>query len=140
MDSQNTFIPLDLGFDTRADEMPDSFKIITAVRIRPLSADEDKSDCGIIASTPAPGEVVVLDPAFFTRASQNDKERKKHERSFCFDFSFCSGGSDGTDLMATQEDIYDSVGKPMLSYVMKGQNCTLFAYGMKVVLVLTKIK
>ena len=56
MASQTSFAPVESG-----DELSDSYRIVTAVRIRPLSEEEIQSNTDIIASTPAPGEIVLTD-------------------------------------------------------------------------------
>ena len=110
------------------DELTDTYRIITAVRIRPLSSEESLSNAVVIATTPTPGEVILTDPVYFTYSRQTERDMKACERRFNFDFSYCSDERcDG--IVSTQKDIYDTIGKPMLCYIMKGQNCTLFAYG-----------
>lgn len=50
--------------------------------------------------------------------------------NFAYDYSFWS--FDSTDPVApfmSQENIYDSVAKPLLNYSFEGYNTCLFAYG-----------
>jgi hypothetical protein len=104
-------------------------RITTAVRIRPLSSNEEAKGARIIASTDAnSGEIVLLNPVFFESSNQTEKLRKLEERRYACDFPLWSVDSTHPDFMG-QEDVYTQVGKPIVTSVLEGLNCSLFAYG-----------
>lgn len=108
--------------------------ILTAVRIRPLNTREIGSNSRIIVSNPGfmSQGIQIINPIFFKSSNQTEKLRKLEERGFSFDHTFWSlDGGNGVDKdeYASQEDIYDRIGKPIIQHAMSGFNCSLFAYG-----------
>jgi len=101
-------------------------RVITAVRVRPLSQTESKGRA--IVGLPEPGRpeegsVVVLDPLFFGSVERASQERKFFERRFNFDYSF--GGDQG----ANQVLVYQQLGQPLIKHLLNGINCSVLAYG-----------
>jgi len=51
----------------------------------------------------------------------NDSLKKKKPITYTYDFSY--------DTDSTQEKIYNECAKPVIDFLLKGFNCTIFAYG-----------
>lgn len=108
--------------------------ILTAVRIRPLNTREIGSNSRIIVSNPGfqSQGIQIINPIFFKSSNQTDKLRKLEERGFSFDHTFWSlAGGNGVDKdeYASQEEIYNRIGKPIIQHALAGFNSSLFAYG-----------
>jgi hypothetical protein len=99
-------------------------RVMTAVRVRPLSQTESKGR-GIVAlpepGRPEEGSVVVLDPLFFGSSERASQERKFFERRFNFDYSF--------GQQSDQELLFQSLGQPLIKHLLNGINCSVLAYG-----------
>lgn len=84
--------------------------IRVAVRCRPLSTKEkNNGEVSYVKISPSNGEVVLVNPA------------NQEEHPFAFDLVF------GED--SRQEEVWNSVGSPVLSKAISGYNSTIFAYG-----------
>lgn len=108
--------------------------ILTAVRIRPLNTREVGAHSRVVLSSPGfmSQGIQILNPVFFKSSTQTDKLRKLEEREFSFDHTFWSlEGGNGVDFdeYATQQDIYEKIGKPIIENALAGFNSSLFAYG-----------
>jgi hypothetical protein len=108
--------------------------ILTAVRIRPLNTREVGSNSRVVVSSPGfmSQSIQIINPIFFKSSTQTEKLRKLEERGFSFDHTFWSlDGEHGVDNdeYASQEDIYEKIGKPIIQNAMSGFNSSLFAYG-----------
>lgn len=79
-----------------------SNRVQVAVRLRPMSTYDRNTEQAIFVE---PGNCIALG---------RDRERK-----FFYDFVFTEG----------QEQVFDSIGKPMLADAFEGYNVCLFAYG-----------
>ena len=120
-------------------------RVITAVRVRPMSAEEES--CGsrsIVSIDFDKSEVVVLNPVFYTSSNQSEKLRKLEERAFACDCPFWSMDDTHPDYSG-QSDIFEKIGtaqafvlissnlsyigKPIVEHAYQGMNCSLFAYG-----------
>ena len=104
-------------------------RIITAVRIRPLNEKEIKTGCQTVVSIEnrpeEPGAIVIIDPTYFTKKEGSD--RRPYERQFTYDYSFWSVSPQAN--FATQLDIFQQVGAPLIEHCMNGLNCSILAYG-----------
>ncbi len=98
-------------------------RIVTAVRVRPMSIRElkDRSRPIILVDEDEgkSSEVVLLDPTFFSR--KRDYERSFYERVFRYDHNFLPE--------STQEEVFDAIGKPLLRHSFDGYNSSLVVYG-----------
>jgi hypothetical protein len=122
---------------------------ITAVRIRPLSSIEARameSKKRIVTTVSNSCQVVLLDPCYFENPDNNNsaagtspisspspsRERKINERKFQFDYCFnsLSRESDPRSECVNQQQIYETIGAPLIENVINGYNCSLFAYGL----------
>lgn len=102
-------------------------RVLTAVRVRPISQIETKSASRQIVTIPDPkrpeeGSILVCDPLFFN-SERTTQERKFFERKFNFDFSF--QGSESPN----QELIFKKLGEPIIMNTLNGVNCSILAYG-----------
>lgn len=93
-------------------------RIVTAIRVRPVSASEGKEKLVVKYE----GDRGISISEIFSSSSI------KNDRHFCFDYNFWSVTQDHSEF-AGQEEVYQSIGKPIVEACMKGLNCTLFAYG-----------
>ena len=103
--------------------------MITAVRVRPLNEREIQQGCEVVVSvnkenTGDPGTLIVLDPTYFSKKAA---DKKQYERRFTYDYSFWSVSPQAN--FATQLDIFQQVGAPLIGHCMNGINCSILAYG-----------
>lgn len=107
-------------------------KVVTAVRVRPLSNSETERGSPIVVAIDQNlGEVTLIDPIHFECKSPNasvSKDRSVDERHFNYDFSFWSVSKHDKHF-ADQKFVYESVGKPIVKNCIDGYNSSLFAYG-----------
>lgn len=115
-------------------------RIQVAVRVRPISASEKALDSRLIVSTDTPsGEVTLLNPVFYEFKNQTEQLKKSEERKFYFDYSFSSLLDDNNRHYSNQQDIFEAIGKPMIKNCITGFNCSLFAYGVYTLLLITLV-
>eukprot|EP00040_Diaphanoeca_grandis_P003752 m.25773 g.25773 ORF g.25773 m.25773 type:complete len:967 (+) comp15168_c0_seq1:182-3082(+) len=102
-------------------------KIVVAVRVRPLNGREKAYGNHMGASiVRMDGKRTDLlgDP----KASGSDRAKQKSDRSFTYDYSFCSLRSTDKNY-AEQEYVYKSIGVGLLDNAFNGFNACIFAYG-----------
>lgn len=109
-------------------------RVVTAVRIRPLSSSEEGYKNRIVSYVGCnPGQVILLDPCYYEKPdsprADRERDRRINERSFQFDYSFNSLNHSDECNDSTQVGIYEQIGKPLIENVFDGYNCSLFAYG-----------
>ena len=104
-------------------------KVVTAVRVRPISDQELSCNCKVIIVPDAkePG-MCIVDPIFYS-ADKKEAERRAYERHFKYDYFFWSANSSENVEFATQQVVFDSCGKPLVGHCISGFNCALLAYG-----------
>ena len=83
-----------------------------AVRCRPVNGEERKS---------GQPSVVTCDPEAKTIQLSYGPAGKKTLKSFTFDKVF--------GMYSRQEEVFDSIVRPIVYEVLEGFNCTIFAYG-----------
>eukprot|EP00047_Mylnosiga_fluctuans_P014946 m.42262 g.42262 ORF g.42262 m.42262 type:complete len:1372 (-) comp5713_c0_seq1:634-4749(-) len=89
--------------------------VIVAVRVRPFNERELRLGC-----------IPVIQMRDNKTYIHNEEKGKSHD--FAYDASFSSQNpSDPT--YATQEHIYNTIGKPLVDRTLEGYNCCMFAYG-----------
>ena len=105
-------------------------KIITCVRVRPLSDIERNSNCNIIMipEQNEPG-LCLIDPLFFSAEKMENIERKAYERHFKYDYFFWSTNNLYNVDFATQERVFEKCAKPLVGHCIAGFNCSILAYG-----------
>ena len=97
-------------------------RILTAVRVRPLSSAE------IAAGAK---DVVRCDESLGIGISEIfNTSRVTNERFFKFDYDFYSANEEHP-LYSSQSDIFQKIGRPIVDGCLDGINCALFAYGLK---------
>ena len=104
-------------------------KIITAVRVRPISDQELSNNCRVIMvpDSKEPG-MCIVDPIFYS-ADKKDTERRAYERHFKYDHFFWSANINESVVFATQQIVFDTCAKPLVGHCVSGYNCALLAYG-----------
>lgn len=85
-------------------------RIKVAMRCRPLISREEKAQ-EIIYIDKTRNEVIIRDP----------EDKKKKPVVFTYDFVY--------DKSSSQEHIYKECAEPIIEFLLKGFNCTIFAYG-----------
>jgi hypothetical protein len=107
----------------------DSNRILTAVRVRPLSSAEANTGKKVILSLGnREGDVNIINPNFLN-SNHSEKEKQLHERQFSYDYLFWSIPKINSSRYSGQVEIYEKVGKPIIRNCLAGLNCSLFAYG-----------
>jgi kinesin family protein 1 len=108
-----------------------SSRVLTAVRIRPLSTSEKLKNYQIIVSVNPEnkGSLNILDPAIFKKNIENklDIDKKMYERNFKYDHSFWSASD--FYYFASQLDVYKACGEPLVAHCLAGLNCCILAFG-----------
>lgn len=92
----------------------ESTNIKVAVRCRPLSAEEKKIDNTLAVLCNSEKSSVTVNTTTSNAA-------KKTSRSLEFDRIF--------GIYSTQQEVYETVVKPIVNEAINGFNCTVFAYG-----------
>jgi kinesin family protein 1 len=110
--------------------------VLTAVRVRPMFADERKAGCRFIVSING-NQTVLTDPAGLKQAPSTSpvaltvsshSRRKVWRDKFTFDYSYWSSDPNHPQY-ASQRQLYHDLGTHMLDNAWHGYNCSLFAYG-----------
>jgi kinesin family member 11 len=83
-----------------------------AVRCRPVNADERKSGQPSVVTCNAENKTVQI---------ATGPTGKKSMKNFTFDKVF--------GMYSRQEEVFDSMVRPIVDEVLEGFNCTIFAYG-----------
>lgn len=108
----------------------DNSRVRVVVRIRPLSAKEEKSNHKNILEG---GErhIVAWDPTCLEQNAKADLailDASCWSREFAFDR--CLWSTDAkSNSYASQSDVFDEVGQPVLDWILGGYNCCVFAFG-----------
>lgn len=110
-------------------DMSDEDRIVTSVRVRPLSESEIQNKSKVIISADLEGKYLsILDPLYLDLLSSNSEtERKKLERNFNYDNIFSSALPE--TKYHKQIDIYKKCGEPLIEHCLQGYNCSMLAYG-----------
>ncbi|VVD04131.1 unnamed protein product [Leptidea sinapis] len=103
--------------------MPGNIKVV--VRVRPTNEKEKDQNNRIVVDV-VDDHVVVFDPKedppfYFHGAKQPIPKRANKDLKFVFDHVYTHD--------ATNYDIFETTTKEMLSSLMEGYNCSVFAYG-----------
>ena len=105
-------------------------KIVTVVRVRPMSDSELLHHCKVVM-IPDYGEpgMCIIDPVYFG-TDKRESDRKAYERHFHYDHFFWSANkADNGVEVATQEEVFNACAKPLVGHCITGFNCAIFAYG-----------
>jgi hypothetical protein len=89
-----------------------------AIRVRPLSKKERESKADMVVEMPNPFQVDI----------NHGMDHRSEEQSFTYDHAFWSANPDDFHF-ASQEKVYDTVGRDITNNGLDGFNSTLFAYG-----------
>ncbi|GAA5892555.1 uncharacterized protein JCM6883_007396 [Sporobolomyces salmoneus] len=100
--------------------------IKVVVRCRPLNTRElNRGAKGLIRME---GNNTYLDPPESTNTG-GGRSIEKETKSFAFDKSYWSAGSKDEPGYASQQTLYDDLGKDLLDHSFQGFNTCIFAYG-----------
>ena len=105
-------------------------RVRVVVRIRPLSPKEEKANHKNILEG---GEhtIVAWDPTCLEQNARQDLailDASCWSREFAFDR--CLWSTDiSSEAYASQSDVYDEVGQPVLDWILNGYNCCVLAFG-----------
>ncbi|XP_057667084.1 kinesin-like protein KIF19 [Diorhabda carinulata] len=105
--------PSSSGSDTPKTSCKSEERLMVAVRIRPLKLDESTRVLYALNK-----KNIILED---TDKSDAIRQRKGLEKQYSFDVVF------GED--STQEEVYKVTTKSLITDILKGYNCTVFAYG-----------
>jgi len=102
---------------TRTDLENIAQRILTGVRVRPpLAYERNIKDAAVCVQIELPDRVVLTDP--------------QRQQSLAFDCNYAFDSSDpSSEQFATQEDVYNGLGGPIVEQAAQGYNCCLCAYG-----------
>ena len=95
--------------------------VVVAVRVRPTALDEDPVLC--IANNSIDVTQIAAVSADGSRRRLSSKQSKQTAGRRTFTFDRCFGPE------ATQEEVFDALGRPALGSCTAGYNATIFAYG-----------
>lgn len=116
------------------------YRLITAVRVRPMLAAEKKRGLRRIVDMAGPDEggwTRLINPVALTSplSPANDSEAapqlpsNQFTHEFAFDYSFWSYDHAPGRRVATQSVVYESLGGFAIETVLQGSNCAILAYG-----------
>jgi kinesin family protein 14 len=97
-----------------------SGKVVTAVRVRPMTANDVANAWNIVKYADDGQGIGLINPKYPTSEAP---------RYFGLDYSFWSVDSSNVALFSGQEHIFSKIGVPMVESCLLGYNCSLFAYG-----------
>ncbi|XP_075459646.1 kinesin-like protein KIF1B isoform X9 [Ascaphus truei] len=89
-----------------------------AVRVRPFNSRELGKDSKCIIQMQGNSTCIL-----------NPKNPKEPAKSFSFDYSYWSHTSQDDPCFASQNRVYNDIGKEMLQHAFEGYNVCIFAYG-----------
>ncbi|XP_043919081.1 kinesin-like protein KIF1B [Protopterus annectens] len=89
-----------------------------AVRVRPFNSREISKESKCIIQMQGNSTTIV-----------NPKNPKESPKSFSFDYSYWSHTSIEDPCFASQNRVYNDIGKEMLQHAFEGYNVCIFAYG-----------
>uniref|UniRef100_A0A4W3H7J3 plus-end-directed kinesin ATPase n=1 Tax=Callorhinchus milii TaxID=7868 RepID=A0A4W3H7J3_CALMI len=89
-----------------------------AVRVRPFNTREINKDSKCIIQMQGNSTIIL-----------NPKNPKDSPKSFSFDYSYWSHTSAEDPCFASQNQVYNDIGKEMLQHSFEGYNVCIFAYG-----------
>ncbi|XP_066492978.1 kinesin-like protein KIF1B isoform X2 [Tiliqua scincoides] len=89
-----------------------------AVRVRPFNSRETSKESKCIIQMQGNSTSIV-----------NPKNPKEAPKSFSFDYSYWSHTSPDDPCFASQNRVYNDIGKEMLLHAFEGYNVCIFAYG-----------
>ncbi|XP_073459654.1 kinesin-like protein KIF1B isoform X11 [Aquarana catesbeiana] len=89
-----------------------------AVRVRPFNSRELSKDSKCIIQMQGNSTSII-----------NPKNPKEPAKSFSFDYSYWSHTSPEDPSFASQNRVYNDIGKEMLEHAFEGYNVCIFAYG-----------
>ncbi|XP_012577605.1 PREDICTED: kinesin-like protein KIF1B isoform X7 [Condylura cristata] len=89
-----------------------------AVRVRPFNSRESSRDSKCIIQMQGNSTSII-----------NPKNPKEAPKSFSFDYSYWSHTSPEDPCFASQNRVYNDIGKEMLLHAFEGYNVCIFAYG-----------
>jgi kinesin family protein 1 len=104
-------------------------RVITAVRIRPLSSNELASGSVSIVSYDLVSKGIgISHPSIYSASNAISKSDITPERIFNYDYTFWSVNK-LDPYFSNQENVFDQIGRPIIENCLQGMNCSLFAYG-----------
>ncbi|XP_048860943.1 kinesin-like protein KIF1B isoform X13 [Brienomyrus brachyistius] len=89
-----------------------------AVRVRPFNSREISKESKCIIQMQGNSTSIL-----------NPKNPKEAAKSFSFDYSYWSHTSPDDSCFASQNQVYNDIGKEMLEHAFEGYNVCIFAYG-----------
>ncbi|XP_029435120.1 LOW QUALITY PROTEIN: kinesin-like protein KIF1B [Rhinatrema bivittatum] len=89
-----------------------------AVRVRPFNSRETSKDSKCIIQMQGNSTSII-----------NPKNPKEAPKSFSFDYSYWSHTTQEDPCFASQNRVYNDIGKEMLQHAFEGYNVCIFAYG-----------
>jgi Kinesin motor domain len=132
------------SFGNDGSHVPGMSRVSVVIRIRPLSAKEiskgHRNCLQPMISNESKG-VTCWDPVCFDpnkRLELQDVDKTCWSKTFSFDRCLWSNRPDAGHseqynsslvMVANQEKVYNEIGRPVLSYIMQGFNCAVFAFG-----------
>ncbi|KAJ2724132.1 hypothetical protein GGI07_002167 [Coemansia sp. Benny D115] len=102
----------------------DQKNVVVAVRCRPLNAREIKRGAACLVSMNGQ-QTELTKPTVL----QQSKPTAKTQRTYTFDYSYWTAGSTSDAGYASQEVIFNDIGRAVLGHALAGYHCCVFAYG-----------
>ncbi|XP_074640088.1 kinesin-like protein KIF16B [Tubulanus polymorphus] len=99
-----------------------------AVRVRPINEREKRMESDIIISMNAKTTTITNTKLPVSLGQTVGDVGREREKKFTFDFSYCT--MDRTDKnYASQEQVFNDIGKDVINFAYDGYNACIFAYG-----------
>jgi hypothetical protein len=108
-------------------------RVKVVVRIRPLSSEERRAGSRVILSHRPQSDqsLIVFDPSTYeiiNKPEYASVDPSCWSREFAYDQCLWSVDNAAQEY-ADQETVFESVGRPVLDWILDGFNCCVFAFG-----------
>ncbi len=108
-----------------------SSRVKVAIRVRPLCDEELQKGCRCIVESASENGLIVLDPSSFYASTKPEfaaMDPNCWTRNFAFDHCLWSINKSASNY-ASQAEVFETVGQPVVQWALDGFNTCVFAYG-----------
>ncbi|KAJ1827249.1 hypothetical protein LPJ56_001763, partial [Coemansia sp. RSA 2599] len=99
--------------------------VVVAVRCRPLNSREASRGASCLVSMKGQQTVLKKPPEL----QAGGRADEKAQRTYTFDYSYWTAGDTKDPGYASQEVVFNDIGKAVLGHALSGYHCCVFAYG-----------
>ncbi|KAJ2316387.1 hypothetical protein IWW52_003672, partial [Coemansia sp. RSA 2704] len=110
--------------------MTEQKNVVVAVRCRPLNAREKTRGAQCLVAMDNQ-QTTLLQPPQDEAATHSGKSTggARRQRTYNFDYSYWTAGDTADPRYASQETVFNDIGRAVLGHALSGYHCCVFAYG-----------